>query len=57
MAITVDMGAGKVVVFTGTIGRWDDNPMSRVSEDERRRITGNIQRALESQGHSVELLA
>jgi len=57
MAITVDMGAGKVVVFTSTIGRWDDNPMSRVSEDERRRITHNIEHALESQGHSVELLA
>ena len=56
MLITADAGAGKVVVFTESIGRWDDDLSHSVCSEERERIAHNIQRAFESQGQSVVFL-
>jgi hypothetical protein len=53
MTITVEMGTHGFAVYDETIGRWDDNPNNSVSDDERRRISDNVKRALESQGQSV----
>lgn len=53
MTITVDMGAHGFAIYRDTIGRWDDNPMTREDENERARIGENVRRALESQGQSV----
>jgi len=56
MLITADVGAGKVYVFTETIGRWDDDSSHTVNDEERQRIADNLRRAFESQGFSVALL-
>lgn len=53
MTITVEGGSHGFAIYDETIGRWDDSPMSSVSNDERKRIGGNVRRALESQGQSV----
>jgi len=53
MTITVQEGNG---VYEETIGRWDDNPLQRLSDDDRRRIADNIRRAFGSQGLSVHFL-
>jgi hypothetical protein len=56
MTITVEMGAHGFAVYSDTIGRWDDDPLSSVTAAERNRIEDNIKRAVESQGQSVLLL-
>jgi hypothetical protein len=43
-------------ILPDTISRWDDDPMNRINDEEKRRITNNVKRALESQGETVELL-
>jgi len=53
MTITVDMGSHGFAIYEDTIGRWDDSPMGSVSNEERKRIGGNVRRALESQGQAV----
>ncbi len=53
MTITVEMGSHGFAISDETIGRWDDSPMSSVSNDERKRIGDNVRRALESQGQLV----
>ena len=50
MTITVNEGNA---VYEETIGRWDDNPMQRIGDDDRKRIADNIRRAFESQGLSI----
>jgi hypothetical protein len=56
MTITVAMGSHGFSIYDETIGRWDDNPMSSVSSDERKRIGSNVRRALESQGQTVSFI-
>ncbi|MGD0182873.1 MAG: hypothetical protein ABSC15_23930 [Terriglobales bacterium] len=53
MTITVQEGNG---VYEETIGRWDDDPMQRLGDGDRKRIADNIRRAFESQGLSVYFL-
>jgi len=53
MTITVNEGNG---VYEETIGRWDDDPMQRLGDEERKRIADNIRRAFESQGLPVLFL-
>ena len=47
MTISVLEGNG---VYEETIGRWDDNPVQKISTEECTRIAENIRRAFESQG-------
>jgi len=53
MTITVMEGNG---VYEETIGRWDDDPMQRLGDEDRKRIADNIRRAFESQSLSVYFL-
>jgi hypothetical protein len=53
MTITVNEGNS---IYDETIGRWDDNPTQRISDQERGRIADNIRRAFESQGLAVHFL-
>ena len=53
MTITVNEGNS---IYAKTIGRWDDNPTQRISDQERVRIADNIRRAFESQGWAVRFL-
>jgi len=56
MAITADIGAGQANVFANSIGRWDDDPLNAVSDQERLRIAKNVKCALEFRGLVVNLL-
>jgi hypothetical protein len=56
MTITVEMGSHGFAVYSETIGRWDDNPVVRISDEEHERIQHNIKRALESQGQAVTFI-
>jgi len=53
MTITVMEGNG---VYEETIGRWDDDPVKRIGDEERKRIADNIKRAFESQGWPIYFL-
>ena len=53
MTITVDEGNS---ILYQTVGRWDDDPMLRLSDQDRARIADNIKRAFESQGLPVQFL-
>ena len=56
MAITADVGAGRVNIFIDSVGRWDDDPMNAVKAEEKSRISDNIKRALEWRGLAVSLM-
>jgi hypothetical protein len=56
MAITVDCGGNEVRIFTDTIGRWNDDPDTRIDEAQRARILEEIKWDLEARGLVVEAL-
>ena len=53
MTITIDSGAGQVVVFRVSIGRWDNDPARLADDATRLRIEDNVRRVLEWLGWSV----
>jgi hypothetical protein len=50
MSISIDYGANGVNVFTDTVGRWDDDPATRIDEVQRQEILRDISVALEKKG-------
>jgi hypothetical protein len=55
MTVTIITEPSGYTVAEETIGRWDDDLQHRIPEEERHRITRNIQLALKSQGYNVAM--
>jgi hypothetical protein len=56
MQISINRWKRDIDVDVDTVSRWDADPAHCISNEERRRITDNIKRALESQGFAVYLV-
>jgi hypothetical protein len=56
MTITIDYGGKAVNTFTGTVNRWDDDASTEIDSDTKLQIVGDIKRALEWKGLSVNLM-
>jgi hypothetical protein len=56
MTINADMGPTQTVIFSGSIGRWDEDPSVSVNDQKKQEILKRVRQALESQGETVRIL-
>ena len=53
--VTIDNAVNIVVVFPISIGRWQDDPMTSISDAERARILESIKALLDARGLEVQI--